>query len=143
MSFEGEELFKVSFSKSIIVNDIEIPITENYLNLFFPYSRKAKEIIIFEKESQNEVLRIDLAELLFCNFDGICDIDENEETCPEDCYIKEPIREIIESKEPDKTIEKKVNYTNIILIIVIFLAILIALLLFLKRKEVVTDISNL
>jgi len=65
----------------------EVATTGNLsLTLFLPFFENAKQIVI-EKDKE-QILKIPIESYFGCNKDGICQSDENSESCPEDCATK-------------------------------------------------------
>jgi hypothetical protein len=106
-----------------------------------PMFRNGKEIRIFNLETR-EVLTIDVSHYATCNLDFICDLQEDERSCPEDCVIKkleskEEVEEKLELSEKKEDEKKKVKGSNTIFItIIIVLAILVVIIgLLVSRKR--------
>ena len=156
VSFNGEKLFTINFSKGeFIIEHRGTEVTEYYnaseevIELTFPYYNNAKIIEILDEKNIKK-LKIDLSSYARCNQNEFCDFNENKNSCAEDCK-KEAAKEVVKEEqisierpiieEPkEKTfleeLEEKgigqVPLTIIIALLIIFIGILV---LSRKKKE--------
>lgn len=147
MSFKGEELYNFTFRKIISYYETESIPTEDYLEFSFPQYREAKEVEIISMKTNRTELVIDLTPYQSCNFDSFCDMNEDKESCPEDCDLKhlleaepkaEPIKEeqkMIAELEPVTSVKKGPAPQSYIIIIIAALIIAAILFIAIRKKR--------
>ena len=106
IAFNSSIIYKLNFS----VTTYHVPIEKTSITLSFPYFNYAKELHIYNSQGRL-VFTIDLASYATCNQNLFCEINENNETCPEDC-VKENIIKNLKTKSIETVDESIINKTE-------------------------------
>ena len=148
MSFNGTEIYSWTYSTDLTSYVDDIRIDELPLDFSFRDYREAKEVVVFDRIINRTVLVIDLTPYQSCNFDYFCDMNEDKESCPEDCDLiyalggdrqmepsEEAAQEIAQVSEQTPPEKQDTKGLYILIIVVLLLASVAFLMFMLSRKR--------